>query len=59
MAEWVWVVLEKMIWVFGGTQTFLCSFTGTGLTKGWEPLLYSMMRINILKKHGFVDEYTV
>jgi hypothetical protein len=48
MAEWVWVVFEKMIWVFGGSQTFLCSFTGTGLTKGWEPLLYSMMRINML-----------
>jgi hypothetical protein len=46
MAEWVWVVLEKMIWVFGGTQTFLCSFTGI---RWWE--------LTYCKKLGFVNEY--
>ncbi len=28
-----------MLWALSGTRSFFCSFSGTGVRKGWEPLL--------------------
>jgi hypothetical protein len=33
------VVRKKMLWALSGTRSFFSSFSGTGVRKGWEPLL--------------------